>query len=241
MNIITLDIIIIIFFIAFYFKIRKTNLHFFNFIGFMTLIYFLLNIIEGYITIKQEYLIYLDYLKRLFIIIILLGSFQLRKNINFIGFYDSLTGLYNRRYFDNQIMKLNKSQLIPVTIIMIDLNHLKEVNDKLGHKAGDSYINCAVKQISKNLRKKSTIARLGGDEFGIILPNVTKDKANNIIKKINTHNCAIQNSKYFCPGKCISIGSSTKTNKEQDLYDVMKQADENMYQYKKITNKLYKS
>jgi diguanylate cyclase (GGDEF)-like protein len=92
---------------------------------------------------------------------------------------DSLTGLYNRRYFEERLREeLDRSQRYyrPFSIILTDLNHLKHINDRYGHWVGDQTIITLAEALMQNIRANDVVARYGGDEFVILLPET--DKAN---------------------------------------------------------------
>ena len=93
---------------------------------------------------------------------------------------DSLTGLYNRRYFEEYLKKEVKRALRqkqPFSIIGLDLDHLKEINDKYGHAYGDLAIKTVADVLKKNARAIDTAARMGGEEFNVILPGVESEGA----------------------------------------------------------------
>ena len=97
---------------------------------------------------------------------------ELKANVHF----DALTKAYSRLYLIQEATRLLDYQIL-FSLVYIDLNKLKYVNDTFGHKAGDAYLCDFVKAISKNLRSEDCLARFGGDEFIIIMPNCKRDNA----------------------------------------------------------------
>jgi diguanylate cyclase (GGDEF)-like protein/PAS domain S-box-containing protein len=159
-----------------------------------------------------------------------------RTRFEYKSFHDSLTGLYNRDYFSEQIVHLGKDlRRTPlVSILLIDIDGLKIVNDTLGHKAGDDLLICAAKIISESFRQVDIIARIGGDEFCIILIGVDYKaalaKKNKLFKSISLYN----NAKGAVPLH-MSVGVATSLNVPgETLYGIYQRADENMYEYKLI-------
>jgi two-component system, cell cycle response regulator len=93
---------------------------------------------------------------------------------------DSLTGLFNRRRFEAVIDKEFKRSMrynVPLSCLMLDIDHFKKVNDTFGHTVGDGVLLETVKIIQNNIRDVDTVARWGGEEFIIMSPNTTKNNA----------------------------------------------------------------
>jgi len=153
------------------------------------------------------------------------------KEIEFLSFHDELTGLYNRRYLENEIERLSESRKYPVSIIVGDLDKLKKVNDTFGHKAGDEYIVNSARILESVVRNEDIVARTGGDEFVILLPETDRSTAIKVCERIrrrftdyNAH--APENfSKEFS----ISLGSCTAESSEEDLGICYNIADQRMY------------
>lgn len=90
--------------------------------------------------------------------------------LEFLGKHDALTKLRNRSYFDDELNRLERKQVHPVALLVIDLNGLKQVNDQQGHRAGDAMLRRAGEVLAKAVGAPATAARIGGDEFAVLLP-----------------------------------------------------------------------
>lgn len=157
-----------------------------------------------------------------------------RKKIEFFSFRDTLTGLYNRRFFQNEIERLDNKENLPLSIIMADVNGLKLTNDIFGHSYGDILLEKISDVFKRVCRKEDIIARLGGDEFVLVLPKTTYKDAEKIIKRIKKE-FSLEKVKTV---KCsISMGVDTKEKMEENIIDVINRAEERMYLAKTIENK----
>jgi len=162
---------------------------------------------------------------------------KIEDEIRFLSFHDQLTGLYNRRYYDIEVERLNTSRNLPISFITADINGLKMTNDVFGHNSGDELIKMAAQTLKTVCREDDIIVRLGGDEFIVVLPNTTMHDCYQIVSRIHTHIKSIKGSKYTLS---LSIGYSSKENMNQEIMDVVNQADRMMYQHKLIESEVYK-
>ena len=158
--------------------------------------------------------------------------------LKYISIHDTMTGLYNRFYADTEINRIKESRNYPISVIMIDLDGLKEVNDRLGHTIGDQMIKATAEILKLTFRPDDLIARIGGDEFLVILPsvdeNILQDSISRLKDSIRNYNAAANFAKLS-----FSFGVATADSGD-NLLDCMKQADMIMYQYKaKKKNKCY--
>lgn len=151
---------------------------------------------------------------------------------------DYLTGLYNRRFFFNLTEKSfseSTRHKRPLSMIMIDIDLFKKINDQYGHPTGDIVIQFVAIKASSLLRKEDVIARVGGEEFAILLPSTDLNAAHVIAEKIRA---AIDASSI--EGKWdglikpkISVGVSTITPEDKEFYTLYNRADKALYQAKK--------
>jgi diguanylate cyclase (GGDEF)-like protein len=106
------------------------------------------------------------------------------EEIIYKSFHDKLTSLYNRRYFEEELVRLDTKRQLPLSIIMADINGLKIINDSLGHKKGDELLIKTANILKKVIRDEDILARWGGDEFAILLPNTNQQEAKRVIERI---------------------------------------------------------
>ncbi len=109
--------------------------------------------------------------------------------INFYASYDPLTSLYNRRYFFqrfNEAIDTSKNDNTPLSLCICDLDHFKQINDNLGHQAGDEILIRFGKLLSEHIREGDFAGRFGGDEFVICFPNTEAQEAIKIVERIRT-------------------------------------------------------
>lgn len=153
--------------------------------------------------------------------------------IEYLSYHDQLTGLYNRRYYEELLMRIDTERNLPITLIMLDVNGLKLTNDAFGHKAGDEQLIAIADILKTECRSAEIVSRIGGDEFVILLPQTDAENANVLIRRIKK---IIDNENTNRTILSVSIGYAVKKNASEKMNDVFKEAEDAMY-----TNKLYES
>jgi diguanylate cyclase (GGDEF)-like protein/PAS domain S-box-containing protein len=147
--------------------------------------------------------------------------------ILYLSYHDQLTGLYNRRFFEEELKRLDTKRQLPASIIMADVDGLKYVNDSYGHETGDRLLIAASEIIKNSCRKEDIITRWGGDEFIIFLPKTSEKDARDVIDRIRKAS-KIQKSDDKI-NISISLGLTTKNDSNESIEHIIKQADKNMY------------
>lgn len=157
------------------------------------------------------------------------------EEIRYLSFHDVLTGLYNRAFFEEELRRLDTGRHLPLSLIFLDADGLKEVNDALGHEEGDRLLKEITRVLQKSTREGDVITRWGGDEFVILLPQTTEDDARQIGKRIEK-NCEETQGECLLP-LSVSWGVATKENNDQDIREIFRRAEEESYQQKFLTRK----
>jgi diguanylate cyclase (GGDEF)-like protein len=157
---------------------------------------------------------------------------ELLNEVEFLSFHDEMTGLYNRRYFENELDRLSSSRRLPITLLVADMDNLKVVNDNYGHKMGDHYIKAAAEILKKSSREEDIVARIGGDEFAIILPETAFEAADKIYQRIKSNIREYNQQQDLVVRLDISLGFAVRTKETQNLDRIFKKADKMMYNNK---------
>ena len=151
------------------------------------------------------------------------------EKIKYLLHKDSLTGLYNRRFFEIEMERLDTKRQIPISIIMCDVNGLKIINDSYGHKKGDQILIETAQILENVVRDEDIIARHGGDEFTLLLPQTTYEQGQKLIERIKKHTTTIGEEEIPIS---MSLGIATKDKVKIDIEETLKKADNAMYRNK---------
>lgn len=151
-----------------------------------------------------------------------------------LSYHDQLTGLYNRRFFEEELRRLDVPRNLPLTIVMADVNGLKLINDSFGHKAGDELLKDIANIMRKGCREDDIISRISGDEFVIILPQTNEKEAESVIRRLRRLSAdeKYSNQKLSHMELSVSFGLGTKHTIDTNISEVLKRAEDNMYAHK---------
>ncbi|MDD2371210.1 MAG: PAS domain S-box protein [Firmicutes bacterium] len=153
------------------------------------------------------------------------------ERIKYLSYHDQLTGLYNRYFFEEQLVMFNSEEFLPLTLAIIDVNGLKLTNDAFGHVVGDRMLRVVGDAFKKLSRTNDVVFRVGGDEFVILMPYTENQAAEEIIKSIYRYLEKVEFENIIIS---VSIGWATRRFIIENIDDIYTRAEEHMYR-KKIT------
>ncbi len=160
------------------------------------------------------------------------------QQIEFLSYHDPLTGLYNRRYIEQSMSRLDRAENLPIAVVMGDVNGLKLTNDVFGHQAGDILLQSVANVLQENCKEEDLVARWGGDEFVIFMPRTSLRQAEAIIQTIQNADMPVQESGL---GLSLSLGCAVKETINYNIQDALKEAEEHMYHQKLLDGKSYRN
>ncbi|MDR3599832.1 MAG: PAS domain S-box protein [Desulfosporosinus sp.] len=156
---------------------------------------------------------------------------ECEKDIHYLNYHDALTGLYNRRFYEEEIKRLDIERNLPIVLIYGDVNGLKLINDVFGHLKGDELLQKAASAMRSACRADDIIARWGGDEFVVLLPRTNSEEAEVIVKRIKE---AYAKESVNSISGSISFGWDTKCSIDEDILKTLKNAEDLMYKNKTL-------
>lgn len=151
------------------------------------------------------------------------------RELEYLSYHDQLTGLYNRRFFEKKVSHLDNPSNWPLSVIMVDVNGLKLINDSLGHAIGDELLRRIAGILNKGTGENAVVSRLGGDEFAILQPNMTRGEADNCIN--NMRDLAAREDIHGLETS-ISFGCAVKEDENEHIEVILKLAEDLMYRKK---------
>lgn len=156
---------------------------------------------------------------------------EAEEKLKHLSTHDELTGLYNRMYFENMMVWLERYGQYPISVIIGDADGWSAVNEQLGKAAGDELLQNAAHVLTSSVRNQDIVARISQDEFAMLLPHADAEAAQAVLKRIEQH-LAIHNATHRAAILQLSLGAATNAPKEA-LTETIMQAEVMMYGAKK--------
>jgi diguanylate cyclase (GGDEF)-like protein/PAS domain S-box-containing protein len=156
---------------------------------------------------------------------------EMERMLEYLSYHDQLTGLYNRRFFEEELKRMDVKRNLPITIIYADIDGLREINDTFGFNIGDLLIQKVSIAIKAGCRADDLIARIGSDEFAIMLMKADEADGERIINRIQTMSVGFEIDKKTLT---TSYGCATKHETTTNIFDVMNEAENVMQRIKHI-------
>lgn len=161
---------------------------------------------------------------------------QLKNRIREQSIRDPLTNLYNRRFlneFMERELALARRNQKPLAVVMLDLDHFKQLNDQFGHQTGDKVIEMVAKHLLRESRRTDVLFRYGGEEFLVILPNTNANQAQHLAENWRLH---VEQAQVFAKHQAVNItlsaGISVYPEHGTTAFNLIQAADEALYQAK---------
>lgn len=152
--------------------------------------------------------------------------------LEYLGMHDALTGLRNRSFFSDELNRLDRRGPWPVSVIIIDLNNLKGVNDEAGHAGGDAMLRRVGEILRKAVERPATASRIGGDEFALLLPGIDQRGCEHLVEQVQE--LLALNNQFHAGGTQVSLSIGAATSKDSErLETVVHRADQRMYAAKR--------
>ncbi len=157
-----------------------------------------------------------------------------QRRIMYLSYHDSLTEIYNRRYMEEEMVRIDRASMLPITVIMGDVNGLKVTNDVFGHKTGDLLLREVARTFQHAIQKNGIVSRWGGDEFLVLLPKTDTAQAQKIIQKLNEE---FKENDRLPLQISVSLGFDVKHSEYENIHQVLQKAEEQMYHRKLLEGK----
>lgn len=152
-----------------------------------------------------------------------------QKEVEYLSFHDQLTGLYNRRYMEDAISRLDSAINLPLAVTVVDINGLKLINDAYGQDIGDSVLKKVADILREVYENHAIITRTGGDEFTIINLRTDEKNSDKLKKRIISK---AHKTKVDLAILSLAVGYAVKSNITQKMIDIIKEAENRMYKDK---------
>lgn len=160
-------------------------------------------------------------------------SEEARKNLQYLSFHDTLTGLYNRTFLETELLRIEESKESDIAVYVVDIDGLKFINDTLGHAEGDSMLVRAAQNLRSSFPAGAQIFRTGGDEYIVLLHQAYSEELENYYQRIHG---TVQNDNARAKGKLIplqiSVGYAYSADCCIPIRKLLLEAENKMYREK---------
>jgi diguanylate cyclase (GGDEF)-like protein len=160
---------------------------------------------------------------------------QQHSDVNKRIYVDALTGLFNRGYFDGQLALLverARRNEAPLSLIIVDIDHFKSINDEFGHLVGDRVLKMVARRLQEELRRIDLVCRIGGEEIALVLPDADQDAAQEVTQRLLNSTFSERvtvDGQQIEVAVTFSFGGVTYPYAGSDSFQLYKQADALMY------------
>jgi len=169
---------------------------------------------------------------------------QMFEEVERLSIIDSMTGAFNHRYFRQMFsehLHLARRYGHPLSLVMVDVDNFKDINDRYGHQAGDAVLRKLVEVMSDVLRVVDVLARYGGEEFAVLLPEVNRQGACKAAERLRA---VVERTEFEIPGETlkvtISLGLASFRDDGGEIDTLIKVADRRLYEAKRCgKNQVY--
>jgi diguanylate cyclase (GGDEF)-like protein len=166
-----------------------------------------------------------------------LASLRLRETLREQSIRDPLTGLFNRRFMQESLTRellRSKRKKFPLTVVFLDLDHFKRVNDTFGHDAGDTVLRSVAEALRNHYRGDDVVCRYGGEEFAVILPESTAAEAAKRSEGLRAavKSLRIRHEGRVLDGITVSMGIAAFPEHASDEDELLRLADVALYESK---------
>lgn len=162
-------------------------------------------------------------------------SREKKREIEYLSYHDALTGLYNRRFYEQYFSQKEIRLVHPMAFVMGDVNGLKMTNDVCGHTIGDLLLQAIAETLKVGAGARNQVIRWGGDEFMIVMPGADLKDAERLVKRIKEQLTEIRINGTI--EASVSFGMALKQSRDDEPGAVLKKAEEMMYQIKLLESK----